>query len=48
MVVYKITNTFNDKIYIGVTRNKLKERWLKHLSACNCGNQSYLYKAIRK
>lgn len=32
MVVYKITNKINDKIYIGQTTRSLKDRWRNHLS----------------
>lgn len=48
MVVYKITNLINNKVYIGVTKNKLKTRWNRHLRDCNYGSQFYLYKAMRK
>ena len=48
MIVYKITNTINDKVYIGVTKNTLKQRWNKHLHDCNYGSQNLLYRAMRK
>ena len=31
MYVYLITNTLNDKKYIGQTKRNLKERWYEHL-----------------
>lgn len=48
MIVYKITNKVNQKVYIGVTRNKLQQRWIRHLNDCNCGKDYYLYRAMRK
>lgn len=48
MIVYKITNTINDKVYIGVTKNTLQQRWNKHLHDCNYGSQNLLYRAMRK
>lgn len=48
MIVYKITNTQNSKIYIGVTRKTLQQRWNKHLYDCNHGSQNLLYRAMRK
>lgn len=32
MIVYKITNTINDKCYVGQTKNKINTRILKHFS----------------
>lgn len=37
MVVYKITNNINGKVYIGQTTAPIKERWSKHCSpSSNC------------
>lgn len=47
-IVYKITNTKNEKIYIGQTFRTLKVRKGYHISAARRGCQSILYKAIRK
>ena len=51
-IIYKITNTANDKIYIGMTRKTLGERKARHLKDCaniNCRSYNYkLYQAMRK
>lgn len=36
-VIYRVTNTLNDKTYIGKTRKPFTIRWLEHLN-CNAGN----------
>lgn len=48
--IYKITNTLNQKVYIGKTTTSLKERWEEHqLDAYReCMSNRPLYKAIRK
>jgi len=46
MIIYKITNKINGKIYIGQTTRSLNKRWKEHLY--NTTNCSKLYKAIRK
>lgn len=51
--IYKITNTINQKIYIGQTRKTIKQRWSEHISAAysNPTSSDYnylLHKAIRK
>lgn len=48
MWVYKITNTQNKKIYIGITTTSIKKRWSGHLTQARIGNPRPLYKAIRK
>lgn len=30
--LYKVTNLVNQKIYIGITKNSIEDRWKKHLS----------------
>lgn len=45
MIVYKITNIVNNKIYIGQTIKSLKTRWSNHKSSSNC---TYLKNAIKK
>jgi group I intron endonuclease len=47
--IYKITNTVNNKIYIGQTIGDIKKRFKKHLSQVNCKNVcSALYAAFNK
>ncbi len=51
MIIYKITNILNKKFYIGATtRSDISKRWKEHIrdSKENRGNNTYLYKAIRK
>ena len=43
---YKIFNTNNDKVYIGIT-NDYKKRWREHRCASK-SKDTYLYRAIRK
>ena len=45
MIIYKITNLENDKIYIGQTQRSLKERMAEHCrNICPC----YIDRAIKK
>lgn len=49
MLIYKITNTVNGKIYIGQTINTLNRRWSAHkLTANDLTNTTHLYSAMRK
>jgi len=49
MVIYKITNLINGKIYIGQTvQTNPKQRWWDHLSDADAGVEYYLYNAMRK
>ena len=49
MIIYKITNKINNKVYIGLTTCSLEYRWRKHLTESkNKKNTKPLYKAIRK
>ena len=45
--IYKITNNINQKVYIGQTRQKPKNRWLSHKS-CHKSKPYPLYNAMRK
>lgn len=49
MIIYKITNQINQKVYIGLTTCSLEYRWSRHLI---CGrdinNNKPLYRAMRK
>ena len=35
MIIYKITNTINNKVYIGVTTKTLENRWANHMNRLN-------------
>lgn len=49
MIIYKITNNINNKIYIGQTVSKIKRRWAGHKnSALNKRTNTPLYNAMRK
>ena len=46
--IYKITNTINDKIYVGKTHNSLEKRWKEHLRDSVRFFNRPLYSAMRK
>lgn len=46
MIIYKITNRINGKIYIGQTARSLQRRWKEH--CCPSGHCRLLIKAIQK
>lgn len=48
MLVYKITNTVNDRIYIGLTTCDLKKRWREHRCAAASDSNKPLYRAMQK
>ena len=49
MHIYKITNTVNNKVYIGQTvQANPKMRWYAHLADARRGKKSYLLDSIRK
>lgn len=49
MHIYKITNTANDKIYIGQTIQKNpKMRWYQHCADAKWGKDSHLCNSLRK
>lgn len=48
MFVYKITNTINNRIYVGLTTNSIEKRWREHKCAANTGSEKPLYRAMRK
>jgi group I intron endonuclease len=48
MFVYKISNSVNDRLYVGLTVCSLDKRWREHKSAANTGVDKPLYRAMRK
>lgn len=48
MIVYKITNLINGKVYIGQTVRSLEERYRGHIQRANKGYMGKLYPAMRK
>lgn len=49
MIIYKITNIINNKVYIGLTTSTLEYRWSRHITESkNINNEKHLYKSIRK
>ena len=48
MIIYKITNKINGKVYVGQTARSLNIRWAQHISASNNGSKLHLHCAIRK
>jgi len=48
MIIYLITNTINNKKYIGKTTKLLDERFRGHINTAKYGSNSYLHRAIRK
>ncbi len=47
-MIYIVTNTTDNKRYIGKTSKTLEERWYKHCKSAEYGSNTYLHKAIRK
>lgn len=48
MIIYKITNKINGKVYIGQTTDSLSRRKSEHIQAATSGSKSKLYSAMRK
>lgn len=48
MVIYKIINNINNKIYIGLTTQKVNTRFNHHIFEARKGSTSYLHRAIMK
>lgn len=47
-IIYKITNTLDNKIYIGQTTRSVAERWREHKSKSAPSDGTYLHNAIAK
>lgn len=48
-VIYRITNTINNKVYIGLTTQGLEQRKREHFSRLNSGNRNHkIYQALNK
>lgn len=48
MIIYKITNLINGKVYIGQTIHTLEARYRRHLSCAERGDKGHLHPAMRK
>lgn len=49
MLVYRITNTVNGKVYIGKTGKAVaRQRWQQHVASARRNSPRYLHRAIRK
>ena len=48
MIVYIITNTKNQKRYVGVTTKSIAQRWEQHCWLAESGGTQALYRAMRK
>jgi len=46
--VYKIVNSINPRVYVGLTICTLNKRWREHKCAANIGVDKPLYRAMRK
>jgi group I intron endonuclease len=47
MIIYKITNKVNKKVYIGKTVRTITRRFNTHKNRCVKGDKKYLYNAMR-
>ncbi len=48
MIIYKLTNKINGKVYIGLTTRTLEERINQHHYDCSHRVDRSLYRAMRK
>lgn len=48
MIIYKVTNKVNNKIYIGQTCKPLQKRWKEHCYTAYHGSTIRFHRAIRK
>ena len=47
-IIYRLTNTVNQKTYIGLTTQTLERRWRAHVNSATRGSSCHLHNAIRK
>lgn len=47
-IIYLITNTINQRRYVGKTECTLQRRWNNHKHSAKRGSSSYFHKALRK
>lgn len=47
-LIYRITNTVNNKVYIGLTTVSLEKRWNGHMNGARYNTKHPLYNAMRK
>jgi group I intron endonuclease len=47
MLIYKITNVINGKVYIGRTTKSEETRWKEHQCCARIGTPGYFYQALR-
>ncbi len=47
MIIYKVTNKIDGKMYVGQTVQTLKDRWKDHVRG-DKGSESYLHRAVAK
>lgn len=48
MIIYKIKNSVNNKLYIGATKGTAKDRFAQHINSCNNGSKLSIHCAMRK
>ena len=48
MIIYKITNIQNNKVYIGQTKESIKKRFSRHMGYQALEHDTKFYRAIRK
>ena len=46
--IYLVTNTYNNKKYVGQTYQTLDDRWYDHVMNAKCGSDLYFHRAILK
>lgn len=48
LLIYKVTNKLNGKVYIGQTTETLAKRKSRHYQSCKKGDSTHFYNALRK